>query len=1363
MPQRVERFLADQGSLQRLYNLDYSTTDIDRLDQFLSDTLLELDTVDFESLPHAEKVDWILFRNQLQFDLRMQELKRERLQSTAPWLPFIEPLEKALKARRNIEPIQPREVGDLFNSTTKKVEETTRLLKSKEEPAEASADGGIPLNQIDPETSNRAARWTRSLIRDLQEWNRFYDGYDPLMSWWTQDPFAKLVQALEAYEKELRNKAVPDGDPDKIIGDPIGREALIDSLKAEFIPYTPEELIEIAEKEFAWCEKEMERVSRELGFEGDWKATLEYVKDQHVQPGEQPALIRDLAQQSIDFLENLNLLTIPPLAKETWRMVMMTPERQRVSPYFTGGEVISVSFPTDTMDHESKAMSMRGNNIHFSRATVHHELIPGHHMQLFMADRYNTHRRYFRTPFLVEGWALYWEMLLWDLNFQLSPKDEVGMLFWRSHRCARIIFSLSYHLEKMSAEEAVEFVVSRVGHERSAAEAEVRRSVSGGYEPLYQAAYMLGGLQIRSMRKELVENGDWTDRQFHDAILKENAIPVSLIRASLKQDELTPETEFNWRFYEDLEEDSVKDPNTDNSDSEEQARVDSNFNDNVEVTVNANVNVNINSEVAFTEFSSGLKKKSGGSLTDYQRANSLRQTLRNTVFRDSIQEHWKSPSTFWYRVEDAPGKFEWYWVDAQDIERLLVFEAGQFQEAWKSAFPKSADRVEITDIQRIEGARFLIQAEDQYAEWNAETLTLSGVESKETSSSKNPDSNAENSDSNPGRRGRQRWTDDSLISPDGKFRAEVYGHNLRLIEVNGGQTAFETHDGNPDLSFRQDVSWQRQVNMRYNAEDIDPPRPEVFWSPDSQWIATIQTRAGVDREVTLVDSAPDQSLQPVTRTYPYLKPGDEIPTQILRLFHLKTGKEIRPDGNLISNPWRLNRFRWAPDSSEFYFQYNQRGHQVLRVLAVDVSTGSTRTVIDERSKTFVDYAYKNELRWLKGGDEALWMSERSGWNHLYRYDMKSGEVLNSVTEGEWVFRGIEFLDEDKGEIIFSASGVYPGQDPYYIHYGKVNLDGTSLTWLTDADGTHEVKWGPERAYLIDSYSRVDQAPRIELRQTATGRKLLELEVADTARLEATGWKSPERYEALGRDGETKIYGVIFRPMDFDPEVSYPVIEKIYAGPHGAFVPKSFRSFHSAQAMAELGFIVVQVDGMGTNHRSKAFHDVCWKNLGDSGFPDRRLWIEAAAADYPQMDLNRVGIFGGSAGGQSALRALLAHGDFYHAAVADCGCHDNRIDKIWWNELWMSWPVGPHYHEQSNVTQAHRLEGDLLLVVGELDQNVDPASTYQVVDALIQADKDFEMLMIPGAGHGAAETPYGSRKRQDFFVEKLMGVTPRWTH
>jgi dipeptidyl aminopeptidase/acylaminoacyl peptidase len=351
------------------------------------------------------------------------------------------------------------------------------------------------------------------------------------------------------------------------------------------------------------------------------------------------------------------------------------------------------------------------------------------------------------------------------------------------------------------------------------------------------------------------------------------------------------------------------------------------------------------------------------------------------------------------------------------------------------------------------------------------------------------------------------------------------------------------------------------------------------------------------------------------------------------------------------------------------------------------------------------------------------------------------------------------VDEQNRQIWFEAGGIRPDQDPYYIHLCRVNFDGSGLVVLTEGDGTHKVEFSPDRRFFLDQWSRVDQPPITELREAREGKLIRELESADWNELLKTGWPPPERFAAKGRDGETDIYGIIIRPSNFDPARKYPVIEKIYAGPHGAFVPKSFGLQAREHALAELGFIVVQIDGMGTSYRSKAFHDVCWKNLGDSGFPDRILWMKAAAAKYPEMDISRVGIYGGSAGGQSALRALLAYGDFYKVAAADCGCHDNRMDKIWWNELWMSWPIGPEYEEQSNVTQAHNLHGKLLLTVAELDRNVDPASTMQVVNALIKADKDFDLLVVPGRGHGVGETPYANRRRMDFFVRHLLGVEP----
>jgi dipeptidyl aminopeptidase/acylaminoacyl peptidase len=589
------------------------------------------------------------------------------------------------------------------------------------------------------------------------------------------------------------------------------------------------------------------------------------------------------------------------------------------------------------------------------------------------------------------------------------------------------------------------------------------------------------------------------------------------------------------------------------------------------------------------------------------------------------------------------------------------------------------------------------------------------------------------------RRSSRRPRSAGAESPDGQWFASVKDFNLQIRSVAEGEEFSLSTDGSAD----------------------DEYAGLIYWSPDSKKLVALRAKKGDDRKVYYVESSPKDQLQPKLHSYNYLKPGDRIPQPKPQLFDLGQRKHIPVSDALFAHPWSLTEVRWSMDSRRFTFLYNQRGHQVLRLVAVEAATGSARAIIDEQSPTFIDYAGKYFLHYLEGASELLWMSERDGWNHLYLYNAETGAVKNQITKGEWVVRGVEKVDEAKRQVWFRAGGIRPGQDPCYIHCARVNFDGSGLTLLTEGDGTHTVAFSPDRRFFLDTWSRVDFPPVTELRRAEDGARICPLEQADARALLDTGWKPPERFVAKGRDGQTDIFGIIIPPARYDPNKQYPVIEEIYAGPQGSFVPKTFRPAYSTMhALAELGFFVVKMDGMGTSERSKKFHDVCWKNLGDSGFPDRIPWIKAAAAKHPGMDLTRVGIYGGSAGGQSALRALLAHGDFYKVAVADCGCHDNRMDKIWWNELWMGWPVGPHYEEQSNVTQAHRLQGKLLLFVGEMDENVDPASTMQVANALIKADKDFDLVIMTGRGHGSAETDYGRRRRADFFVRHLLGIEPR---
>jgi dipeptidyl-peptidase 4 len=599
-------------------------------------------------------------------------------------------------------------------------------------------------------------------------------------------------------------------------------------------------------------------------------------------------------------------------------------------------------------------------------------------------------------------------------------------------------------------------------------------------------------------------------------------------------------------------------------------------------------------------------------------------------------------------------------------------------------------------------------------------------------------------------------------SPDGKWRASIKDYNVVVKNVASGEETVFTVDGKSDDAYRE----------------------RFFWSPNSKHLVAIRVEKGQEHKVSFIESSPRDQLQPKLVTFDYLKPGDKLPHPRPALFDVIAKKQIPVSDELFPNPFTESgnmEIRWERDSSRFTFRYNQRGHQVLREIAVEVPThGEPNTsdapvlvassateaarvsaVIDEQSKTFIDYSGKSFLERLDDTGELIWMSERDGWNHLYLYDAKTGRVKNQITKGEWIVRGVDRVDRDKRQIWFRAAGIHPGQDPYYIHYCRVNFDGSSLVKLTEGDGTHTVEFSPDRKFIIDSYSRVDLPTVTELRRADDGKLVCKLERGDMSALTATGWRAAERFVAKARDGATDIYGIIVRPTNIDPAKKYPVIESIYAGPQGSFTPKSFSAMPRMMELAELGFIVVQMDGMGTSNRSKKFHDVCWKNIGDAGFPDRVLWIKAAAAKHPEMDISRVGIYGTSAGGQNALGGLLTHGDFYKAGVSDCGCHDNRMDKIWWNEQWMGWPVGAHYDEQSNVTLAKNLQGKVLLMVGEMDRNVDPASTMQVCNALIKANKDFEFVVVPGAGHGVAGSPYGKRRLQDFFVRALHGKEPRW--
>ena len=619
--------------------------------------------------------------------------------------------------------------------------------------------------------------------------------------------------------------------------------------------------------------------------------------------------------------------------------------------------------------------------------------------------------------------------------------------------------------------------------------------------------------------------------------------------------------------------------------------------------------------------------------------------------------------------------------------------------------------------------------------------------------------NVERRSSGTGRQRRNnRNVDNSVrsVSPDKKLEAFVQNNNLWLRSTDDLSERRLTEDAKDSSTFHLDRSRERLVSMAFDLQDAPADQADVRWSPDSQFMIALQTETVDERRVHYIESLPADELQPQLRSYPYLKAGDPIPVSLPRLFLSHSGEEIPVSRDLFPNPWQLQFLRFSEDGHRCYWLYNERGHQTLRVLELTLATGDVRAIVDEHSDTFIHYSTdgKFELRWLPD-NQLIWASERSGWNHLYRYDAATGRVINPVTRGDWNVRRIEHIDEANGVVWFFAVGIHPDQDPYHEHFCRVNLDGTELTVLTDGDGTHQIDWSPDKTWFIDRYSRVDLPPVTELRNAVDGSLACEIEMADASEVIQVRGSLPERFVAKGRDGLTDIWGIIHRPNKFDPNKSYPVIENIYAGPHDHHVPKAFRTTWGHQhKIADAGFVVVQIDGMGTAWRSKAFHDVCYQNLKDAGFPDRILWMKAASEKFPHMDINRVGIYGGSAGGQNAMAALLWHGEFYKAAVADCGCHDNRMDKIWWNEQWMGYPAGDHYAANSNMEHANRLQGHLMLVVGELDRNVDPATTTQVVGRLIRANKDFDFLLVVGAGHGACETPWASARRLRHFQKWL---------
>ena len=604
-------------------------------------------------------------------------------------------------------------------------------------------------------------------------------------------------------------------------------------------------------------------------------------------------------------------------------------------------------------------------------------------------------------------------------------------------------------------------------------------------------------------------------------------------------------------------------------------------------------------------------------------------------------------------------------------------------------------------------------------------------------------------------------------NPEPPRRPEWRGPQRHWMEVPDEKDGFRQSPIDSTLSvFHRDNNlWTRRNGteepLTTNGDSSYYYSAWGTFSDDGRYFATVRIKPAPKHYVYYVESSPKGRVEPVLHKQEYAKPGDSLNVRVPVIVEMATGRVVEPTTELFSHQYEVSAPHWDKSGRTVTFTYNERGHKVYRVLEMDVTTGHVRTLIEETNPKYVNYnrLYRHDF---DDGRHILWTSERDGRNHIYLYDRQKARLVRQITKGEFYVRDIQHIDEKAGVVYFSACGMNKGEDPYLVHYFKIGIDGKHLTCLTPEGGNHSVTYSRDMQYLIDTYSTIPTPPVTVLRSGCDGRVLLTLETADISRLEAEGWTPPEVFVAPGRDGVTPMWGLIRHPRNFDPQKKYPVIEYIYSGPGDQYVPKSFTPWiWTMDDLAELGFIVVQLDAMTTSFRTREFEEVCYKNLKDAGLPDRIAWIKAAAEKYPYMDVDRVGIYGCSAGGQNALAAVLWHGDFYKAAYAACGCHDNRMDKIWWNEQWMSYPVDSSYVECSNVENAWRLERPLMLAVGELDDNVDPASTMQVVAALEKAGKDFELVVIPGARHTMGET-YGEHKRYDFFVRHLLGKEPpKW--
>jgi len=723
----------------------------------------------------------------------------------------------------------------------------------------------------------------------------------------------------------------------------------------------------------------------------------------------------------------------------------------------------------------------------------------------------------------------------------------------------------------------------------------------------------------------------------------------------------------------------------------------------------------------------GIKILAQGTPEDYRRAFHLSEQFKNKAYHADIQPKWIAGThSFWY-IDNAPEGKMYMLANADKKTIRPLFDHKKFTNALNRYTRQTFDHQKLglkqLDVsQHLDSLRFIFRDSDMVYLPKSEKLICKGKHTEPTES---------------------YWgtydyetSGDPVVSPDKTQSAFIRDNNVILKNLKNGIEQQISTDGSPHSYYSVYISW----------------------SPDSKKIAVMKIDSVKIRRISLIESSPDDQLQPKMHTFDYPKPGDLLPFRTPVIFDIASAHRFIADTTLLNSQFEVRGFSWSDDCRSLFFEYNQRGHQVYRVLSMSAETGKVKTIIEETSPKYINWN-RYFRKDLPATHEMIWASERDDRNHLYLYDSNTGTVKNQITKGQYYVRDVVRLDTQKREIIFSACGADPDEDPYLTRYYKIGFDGKELRCLTPEYGTHKAVFSDDYTYFTDTYSTVDIPPVTVLRDAITGKTVMTIAKADISELKKASWIAPEPFVAKGRDGKTDIWGIIMRPTNFSPDKKYPVLEYIYAGPGDQYVPKSFFAFNRyLSPIAELGFIVIQIDGMGTSFRTKSFEEVCWKNLKDAGFPDRVAWTKALAEKYPYIDTTRIGIFGASAGGQEALAGVLFHPEHYKAAYSACGCHDNRMDKIWWNEQWLGYPVGKQYEENSNVVNAHLLNRPLMLVVGEMDDNVDPSSTYQVCNALIKSNKEFELVVLPETNHTMGGD-YGEHKRFDFFVRHLLGVNP----